>query len=35
MNSLYTSLNFGLGEEVDMLRDAVQDFVFRDRKSVV
>ncbi|MFV0597443.1 isovaleryl-CoA dehydrogenase, partial [Shewanella sp.] len=26
MNSLYTSLNFGLGEEVDMLRDAVQDF---------
>ncbi|GIU05469.1 isovaleryl-CoA dehydrogenase [Shewanella glacialipiscicola] len=26
MNSLYTSLNFGLGEDVDMLRDAVQDF---------
>ncbi|MEM6232209.1 isovaleryl-CoA dehydrogenase [Shewanella scandinavica] len=26
MNSLYTSLNFGLGEYVDMLRDAVQDF---------
>lgn len=26
MNSLYTSLNFGLGEEVDMLRDAVHDF---------
>lgn len=26
MNSLYTSLIFGLGEDVDMLRDAVQDF---------
>lgn len=26
MNSLYNSLNFGLGEDVDMLRDAVQDF---------
>ncbi|MBW3526179.1 isovaleryl-CoA dehydrogenase [Shewanella sp. NKUCC05_KAH] len=26
MNSLYTSLNFGLGEDVDMLRDAVQNF---------
>lgn len=26
MNSLYTSLNFGLGEDIDMLRDAVQDF---------
>lgn len=26
MNSLYTSLNFGLGEDVDMLRDAVHDF---------
>lgn len=26
MNSLYTNLNFGLGEDVDMLRDAVQDF---------
>ncbi|MGL6122038.1 MAG: isovaleryl-CoA dehydrogenase [Shewanella sp.] len=26
MNALYTSLNFGLGEDVDMLRDAVQDF---------
>ncbi|MBS0043536.1 isovaleryl-CoA dehydrogenase [Shewanella sp. M16] len=26
MNSLYTSLNFGLGEDVDMLRDTVQDF---------
>ncbi|MCU8001418.1 MULTISPECIES: isovaleryl-CoA dehydrogenase [unclassified Shewanella] len=26
MNSLYTSLNFSLGEDVDMLRDAVQDF---------
>ncbi|GCF91274.1 isovaleryl-CoA dehydrogenase [Shewanella sp. M-Br] len=26
MNSLYTSLNFGLGEDVEMLRDAVQDF---------
>jgi isovaleryl-CoA dehydrogenase len=26
MNSLYTRLNFGLGEDVDMLRDAVQDF---------
>ncbi|WP_144213851.1 isovaleryl-CoA dehydrogenase [Shewanella donghaensis] len=26
MTSLYTSLNFGLGEDVDMLRDAVHDF---------
>ncbi|TVK96009.1 isovaleryl-CoA dehydrogenase [Shewanella algae] len=26
MNSLYSSLNFGLGEEIDMLRDAVNDF---------
>jgi len=26
MNSLYTSLNFGLGEDVDMLRDAVHHF---------
>ncbi|MCH1931804.1 isovaleryl-CoA dehydrogenase [Shewanella acanthi] len=26
MSSLYTSLNFGLGEDVDMLRDAVQAF---------
>ncbi|MCL1079260.1 isovaleryl-CoA dehydrogenase [Parashewanella spongiae] len=26
MNALYSSLNFGLGEEVDMLRDAVQQF---------
>ncbi|MEL4379037.1 isovaleryl-CoA dehydrogenase [Shewanella algae] len=26
MNSLYSSLNFGLGEEIDMLRDAVNGF---------
>ncbi|MCL1066447.1 isovaleryl-CoA dehydrogenase [Shewanella olleyana] len=26
MTSLYTSLNFGLGEDVDMLRDAINDF---------
>ncbi len=26
MDSLYTQLNFGLGEDVDMLRDAVQQF---------
>ncbi|MCL1147045.1 isovaleryl-CoA dehydrogenase [Shewanella sp. 10N.261.52.F9] len=26
MTQLYTSLNFGLGEDVDMLRDAVQSF---------
>ncbi|MCC4834811.1 isovaleryl-CoA dehydrogenase [Shewanella sp. 1_MG-2023] len=26
MTSLYTSLNFGLGEDVDMLRDAIHDF---------
>ncbi|MCL1139022.1 isovaleryl-CoA dehydrogenase [Shewanella pneumatophori] len=26
MTQLYTSLNFGLGEDVDMLRDAVQNF---------
>ncbi|GGI74479.1 isovaleryl-CoA dehydrogenase [Shewanella gelidii] len=26
MSQLYTSLNFGLGEEIDMLRDAVQNF---------
>ncbi|MBE8167926.1 MAG: isovaleryl-CoA dehydrogenase [Shewanella sp.] len=26
MSALYSSLNFGLGEEVDMLRDAVQQF---------
>ncbi|MCE9686773.1 isovaleryl-CoA dehydrogenase [Shewanella sp. AS16] len=26
MTSLYTSLNFGLGQDIDMLRDAVQDF---------
>lgn len=30
MNSLYTSLNFGLGEDVDMLRDAVQDFAVNE-----
>ncbi|MBB1271119.1 isovaleryl-CoA dehydrogenase [Shewanella sp. SR44-3] len=26
MSALYTSLNFGLGEDIDMLRDAVQGF---------
>ena len=26
MTQLYSSLNFGLGEDVDMLRDAVQSF---------
>ncbi|MGI1939053.1 isovaleryl-CoA dehydrogenase [Shewanella oncorhynchi] len=34
MNSLYTSLNFGLGEDVDMLRDAVQDFAANEIATI-
>jgi isovaleryl-CoA dehydrogenase len=30
MSALYTSLNFGLGEDIDMLRDAVQGFAAKE-----
>ncbi|GAB1104019.1 MAG: isovaleryl-CoA dehydrogenase [Shewanella algae] len=34
MNSLYSSLNFGLGEEIDMLRDAVNGFAANEIAAI-